>query len=1184
MQNTAIGKALSRSRNALTTKMLLVMRMTAFLLILFFQASAFTESSAQVTLKESSATLEKVLKTIQQQSAYDLVFDKALLQAKAKPVTVNVTNVPVKEALDKVFAQQELLTYSLSGKIISVTEKKPSTAIEKFGDMLPTNIDVKGRILNEKGEPVEASVVVKGTPRGVTTNDKGYFQINGVDENAVLVISGLSIETYEVKIAGRNDLSNIIVRIKNITLEDVAVMNTGYQQISKERATGAFTKVDRQLYNYRVSTDILGRLDGLTNGVLFDKRDRDNVRIQIRGLYTLNENVGKPLIVLDNFPYEGDLSNINPNDVRDITVLKDAAAASIWGARAGNGVIVITTKQGEANQPLKISFNSNVTIGGKPDLFSLRQISPAEEIELEKFLFSNSFGFADTLSPVKLPFTPVYEILFRQRRGDISPATAAAQIDALKTIDTRNDFLQYVYRRPVHQQYSLGLSGGGKNMRYYFSVGYDKNANDQAGSTSKRITLRSQQTFTPISHLHATIAVNYTINDNRTDNMGGYFSAGLGTRPFYSYARLADANGTPLTLDHTYRGGFTDTAGQGRLLSWKYRPLEELALRDNTIESQALVLNTNIRYDFTSFLNAEFSYQYQRNEGANRNYYDPASFFARDLVNRFTLFSGNTVINNIPIGGILDVLHQNIRGISGRGQINYNQRFGTRHSVTALAGAEFRENHSYSNQSRLYGYNNRLGFGNVNYQTQYIDYFGNPSFIDPGISLTDLRTRFVSYYGNAAYTYKDRYTFSLSARSDATNLFGVNINNKRKPLWSAGLKWKLSGENFYKIRVLPDLNIRATYGFNGNVNNLVSALTTIMYQSASSNPVLNVPTAVFDNSLKPNLRWEKVRTFNVGIDFGFAGKRVSGSIDYYLKKSTDVIGSQPLDITTGLSFQSTNSANITGRGIEINVNSLNMQSATFKWQTNFNFNYSSFKVTKHLQPEPTLDKGFVSDGNRIVRIENYNPYSVVSFKFAGLDPLNGDPIGVIDGKLTKNYDSIVMLSPFSGQVVHGSAVPLFFGNILNSFSWKGVTLSTNISYQLGYYFRRNTLSYTSMYNTYGYRTHIDYRDRWQVPGDEKRTTVPSQVYPAVANRDIFYANSEATVEKGDHVVIDDLRIAYSFARKSSRLSFLQGVSLFTYLSNLNLVIWKAARNGIDPRYSSGIPPSKAFSIGITVNL
>src|SRR5690606_14880483 len=282
-----------------------------------------------------------------------------------------------------------------------------------------------------------------------------------------------------------------------LALEEVQV-STGYQRIPKERATGSFVHIDKKLLNRKVGTNVLDRLDGITSGLIFNSSSTSDELISIRGRSTLlGREAAMPLIVVDNFPYEGNIENINPNNIESITVLKDAAAASIWGARSGNGVIVITTKQGRRNSPLSIEFNANTTIGQKPDLLSLRTaLTASDYIDVETELFRKGYYDSDLSNTNSWPaITPVVELLDRHRKGEVDSSALSAYLTGLRQLDVRNDYLAHVYRKSIKQQYALGIRGGTPRNAYSFSLGYDNNDDFIFRNGYKRITLNANNTY-----------------------------------------------------------------------------------------------------------------------------------------------------------------------------------------------------------------------------------------------------------------------------------------------------------------------------------------------------------------------------------------------------------------------------------------------------------------------------------------------------------------------------------------------------------------------------------------------------------------------------------------------------------------------------------------------------------------
>jgi len=1046
-------------------------------------------------------------------------------------------------------------------------------------------LTVKGRIVNENGEGVIATITIKGKNLSVSTDADGYFELKDVDKDATLIITGVNIEDYEIKVRGRNDLGVISAKIKIIEGENVQVLSTGYQQIPKERATGSFSQPDKKMFNDRVSTDVISKLEGITSSVLFNTpgiTGGKDAQISIRGRSTIFAN-SQPLIVVDNFPYEGDIRNLNPNDIESINILKDAAAVSIWGVRAGNGVIVITTRKGKFDQPLRVSFNTNITVSKKPDLFyDPNFLMSSDFIEVEKFLFGQNL-YNGAINNGYGEISPAVDILRQQRIGAITAAEATLKTDSLKNFDLRNDLSKYFYRKALNQQYALNLSGGSKKNSYYFSLGYDKNLFSQVGNSYDRITIGVSNTFALIKNLSFATGINYVQTNAEADNsltsLLGAFKGRI-----YPYAQVIDRAGNYLSVVSRFSPLFTQNALNNGYMDWRFYPLQELRenLNETKVRGNDLRVTGNLSYTIIKGLNAEVKYQYQNYSTENKTLRRPESFYTRNLINMYSVInSGGKVIDyNIKPGGILSGTNNLIESNNLRGNFTYNKNIG-RHDISAIAGIEVREITGESNNSIHYGYDESTGtFQNINSTTSFLinPYGSNATIPIAATSLQRTTDRFRSYFGNAAYTYNNRYTFSISGRIDGSNYFGVRTNQKNVPLWSAGGKWDASREPFYNLKWIPVLKLRASYGYSGNLDKTVGAITTFRYSDITSQ-LSNLIYARINTLGDPELRWEKMGILNFGIDFGLKKNIVQGSLEYYRKKGKDMMGDAIVDPTTGVTQFRGNFSNMSGNGVDVNITSININQK-FKWFTTVIFNWNTDKVTKY--------DGKIFPSNLIGADKSLYPhvgnpvFGIYSFKWGGLDS-TGAPRGYdAQLQLSKSYSSLVNPATFDELVYHGPGRPQVFGGIINHFSYNGFSLSLSIGYKLHYYFRARSINYRDLYvSAIGHR---DFAKRWQKPGDEKITNVPSMPKLAGfnANRDLFYNASEVNVKKGDHIRLQDINLSYTLSKGNAPGLPFESVQLYLYLNNVGL-IWKANKDGLDPDYPSGIPIPRSLSLGVKTN-
>lgn len=1139
------------------------------------EANAYSQG---ITIVAKNETLESVLQKIKQQTEYILIWGSPHMNV-AKKVTVSLKNATIEEAMVVIMKDQPL-DYSIENKqVIIKLRKLKDESGQGFAMVAPG--ELTGKVVNEKGEPIAgATITVKGSGETIATGSDGSFSLKTADNKAIIIITSIGYEIKTVKLNGERKI-NIQLVVTPLQMKEVVVMNTGYQKVPKERATGSFVYVDSSTINRIPGPNIIDRLEGLVPSLLFDKRN-ENTRLQIRGLYSLSEKVGAPLIVVDNFPFEGNIGDINPNDVGNITILKDAASASIWGAKAGNGVIVITTKTGTFNRNPQVSINSNISVTGKPRLFNLPIVSSSTFIDMEKFLFEKGFYDNDLNDTYSYPpINEAVQILSDQRDGIISEKESNDKLNILRGRDVRNQYLKYFYRENVLQQYNVSLNGGTQQNKYYFSVGYMNNSQSLIGNSEKRLTLQLKNTFRFNEKVLLNIGAFYTANNSLNNSPGGFGNIRLGNdKPIAPYTQFVDQSGNQIPIYINFRPAFLDTLGGGQLLDWRLWPLQELKSADNSSKSEMFTGNISIKFRILKGMDLEGQFQHQRTRIDGSNLHSVESYMTRDLINIFT----NTAASNpsqrypIPLGGILDNATGNTINNSVRVNLTYDKSIGFGH-LDVIAGGEIRETKANTTSYRNYGYDKEsLNFRNVDYINPYpIFYFGYNGYIPSIDNKGSTLDRFISLFANAAYSISDRYTLSGSIRKDASNLFGVNSNNKGKPFWSLGGLWKINNEKFYDFDLVRSLGFRVTYGVSGNVDQSASALPTISYGSAQNNRPLYLPYANIRTAPNPNLRWEKVSTLNLGLDFALKGGFLSGSIEYYQKKSADVLGLSKISMTNGMTALTVNSASLKGEGIDIQLSSKNINSKMIKWTTNFSMSYCSFKVIKYLISQNT--NGYVSDGSSITPIVGYNPYLVVSYKWAGLDPSNGDPQGYVDGKVSKDYKSITQGS-FDNQEKKGSAVPTYFGNLLNTVTFCGINLSMNVTYKLNYYFLKKSVIYGAVTN--GDQAHSDYDQRWQNPGDEQKTNVPSFVYPASDLRDKFYRYSSANVGRGDHIKLNDVRVGYSFPQLLQR-KFFKDANIYILFSNLNILLWKKNNFGIDPDYIDGSTLTKTISIGANIS-
>lgn len=1192
-------------------KIWLIMRLTIVFIILSLIQVKAAVFAQRITLEEHHVPLGKVLKKIRLQSGYDFYYDRKILEENA-PVDISIHNATVEDALDNLLSGLKL-SYSIDNKIVVIKQKKTSFLTD-IVDRLKA-IDVNGRVTDTAGNALPGAVIkVKGVNRSVSANPDGTFYLRNVEEDAYLVITFIGYTTQQVKVL---PTLRIIMRASESKLDEVSIASNGYQDIPKERSTGSFEVITAKMLQASSSPNILQRLEGLTSSIVFNNTQsptnsgaRASVTVPGRqgaatgydynGGYTISNmtirgrnsmatnSSAAPLVVIDGIASPYDISLVNPDDVESITILKDAASASIWGSRAANGVLVIKTKRGKLNQPLTINFNSNVSISDKMDLFYLQKMSVSDYIDAEIYRFGQQKLVLPT--PVATNegattlYSPVQEILDAMNKGTLSATAGKAQIDALRQNDIRRDQTKYLLRNQVTQNYTLTLGGGTSKLAYTLSGGYQTTQNNTVGSDLSRINAAYNMQLKLLKNLDISAGVNFSTTSS--SSLGSLFmnppsgDIGLYSPAFLPYSQLADANGNPATIA-LHRPGFLDalsTKYGSRILDNSYKPLDDINESYVKSRNQNIGFNTDIRYRFSPILSASVTYNYNLTTSSSQQYYSGSSYYMRDLINMYT--DPTALTRRIPLGGFYQSQRTPSHNQTLRGLISLNKNWNDKHEINAVIGTDISDQYSLTQPvNGYYGYDpGTLKISSsLNYNTSYpLLYTNNQTGgfgtipLGLGGQFLAARLRTFGEFVNAAYTYNRKYTFSASVRKDGNSTFGDETNRTGTPFYHMGANWSIDRESFYKLDWLPSLKARYTFGYNGNTNPGPTAIPLITYASVPYRTTL--PWASVGGMSNPELRPERTAMSNFGLDFGFKGGRITGSLEYYIKKTTDLLTTAPIDPTLGFASATYNVADLKGTGVDLGLNSVNIKSGDFSWESNFHLSYNRVKVTKNNVASSAYAQQAISGG---VYFTGSNLSTLYAYKWAGLDPLTGAARVYINGVPNNSTASVAINSSVSNLKEIGSAVPVYYGNFGHTVQYKGIGLYANLIYKLGYYQRRPASSLFLNASMQG----AEYAQRWQQPGDEQHTNVPSMDYArivAIPTNDIIYQYADINTYKADNIRLQEVNLSYTFTKK---LKYVKAINVYVNMP-LNVIVWKANKLGLDPDVYD-FPVPKTYTLGFS---
>ena len=1033
-----------------------------------------------------------------------------------------------------------------------------------------------GKVIDQKMHPIaDANIKLVGSTSIYRTDSLGKFEISSIVTPLTVSVSAIGFETQ--KVSWNSYSANLIISMqtKENKLNEVQV-NTGYQIMPKERSTGSFGVVSNKDFNKIPSRGILDRIEGKVSGLQFDRRSGKSV-LNIRGINTFSEIAAQPLIVVDNFPYDGTLDDLNPNDVESVSVLKDAAASSIWGSRAGNGVIVVTTKKGKVGGKPTINFTTTTMVSSKPDLFYNKVINSKDFIDVERFLFDNKYyedAYNSAYNQTTI-FSPVVDMLYANKAGRLSDIDLNTRLTALEGNDYRNDLMKYVYQAAVNQQYFLDISTSNATNRNRYSVGYDRGTGDTKGANNDRLTLRAVNSW----QLGQKLSIENTLSlINGRDRI---FSStprypmvpGGGKNTLYPYASLADGEGNFLSIPRFYNSSFLERANADGLLDWNYRPLADRDKSTYKAWNRHLYLNFNLHYDILPFLKADLIYGYEHSNTKSESLSGEDSFEVRDLINKYTRIVNGAKLYDFPFGAILRNADNEMQSHRGRVQVSFNKSFGGDHVLNALIGTELYTRNADQRSSGSYGYNAEvLSRKSMDYNAIYQLYGGlGYGFMTPLDSYAGTLSRTVSMYFNGLYEYKGRYGLSFSARKDAANSFGTNVNSQWNPLWSAGLSWQIAKEKFMKETDWIDhLKLRSTFGYGG-VQPYGALNKTVIGYVGNSN-YSNLPYALIGSPPNPGLKWETVRTLNFGMDLSIYGGKLIANLDYYRKKSFDLLSDDPLDPTSGYSLLTKNVGQIATHGIDLTLASSGRFGKGY-WQSSINFSYSKNKVTDYRGTIGATNL-YLDGGRTLMPLLGKSLYPVFSYKSAGLDPVNGDPRGYKNSEISKDYQALTTDS-LQYLNYHGTALPPIYGAWNNTIGYGKFYLDFSLLFKFGHYFKKKSIVYGSLFDSWD--GHADFAKRWQQPGDELATTVPSMQYPNDSYRDLFYQHSSNNIVKGDLIRVQNIRLGYSFTISNSKIKG----QLYIGANNVGL-IWRKNKENLDPDYLD-LPAPRVISVGGNIN-
>lgn len=1190
---------------------LLVKRLTMILLTVVFLNVSVRALSQNVSLSGKNLPLETVFKEVKRQTGFIFLYPEIVL-GKAKPVEIHVSNMPLITFLDVLFKNQPL-TYFIESKTINVTllsDARSSKGQQGFppgvDNLSDTLVNVQGRVSNDKGEFVGGVMVsVKPGKAMAITDDQGYFTLKNISSKSVLVFLGFNYQTKEIHVP-QNGFIAVTLSPRVVQLDSVVVrtVNTGYQVLRKERATGSFGQPDMEVFSQRTgSMDVMARLEGLVPGLTVNRGQVTNANgngistqsVIIRGASSVQLGT-EPLYVVNGVP-TNDFATVNLDDVTDITVLKDAAAAAIWGARAANGVVVVTTKQGARNQRLTIGYSGFVNFQGRPDFDYLHRLNSAQYIQAAKETFDPKIYPWSTL--FRQSIAPHDVILYNQYRGLITAEQANKSLDSLAAIDNSEQISDLLYRNAMTTNHTISASGGNNIYSFYASIGYSSIVSNTPGQKNNSYRINVTQNLNPNKNIRV------TLNAQMTNVITSSKNYPVVTNTFLPYQLFKGPSGENLPM--SYLLGFSDSLRQNyqarSATNLDYIPLDEVNYKYTKSNTLAFNITGNIGINIWKGLGFQGTYGFIREPGSMISYQDNKTREQRNTLLGFTVAPtiGSTPVYYYPTtGGLYTNSSNDQRNWTVRNQLVYaaTPRNG-KDILNIQIGQDAQESFSSRATTTVPGYDAGLNsYPSIDYATLRKGIPG--TILGYGLLTTQpylyiqTQNRFTSYFALASYSYQQKYSLDLSWRQDHSNLFGHDESTQNKPIWSIGGKWQIGKESFMKRthKWQNMLALRATYGITGNSPYVGAASLFDILRVVDANQQIGT---VAGNALSVSqpanttLSWEITHTTNLGFDFSMLEDRISGSLDIYNKMTTGLIGNVTLNPFSGFSSQTGNIGRLGNKGVELALRTVNVRLRDFLWSTNVAFSYNKNKLLSYVDPNPQ----FFNASSKISSsyLVSYPLGTLFAYHYAGLDNMGDPQIYIKDHVVSKDPNAA---SP-DDVAYMGTTRPVFSGGLSNTISYKGISLSVNMIYSLGNVMRREMNQFYTgrMWSSTAFNGPAiisEFLDRWKQPGDEQKTNVPSYVAGPTSSsrRNIgYYVYGDLNVVSADYAKIRDITLGYDL--QASLLRKIKIRNMRIYAQATNFLVWTANPDHADPEYSNVqyggrvLPPFKHnFSLGTNI--
>ncbi len=1205
-------------------KTLFVMKSLTVFLVLFslYSFSNSYSQSKKLRIEIKEATLMSMIESIENQSEFVFIYnDEVLPELKKALGNIQIKNKSIYKVLDRVLNNKRL-SYSVNERQVILNKKEVN--LESFLQQR-----ISGKITGTDGLPLPGvNIIIQGTSRGAQTDFNGVYSINA-SEGEVLKASFLGMKTKMVTI-GSNSTIDIIMEED---LEDLAtVVITGYQNIDRELFTGASQTIKAGDIKLDAVPDLTRSLEGRAAGVSVQ-----NVtgtfgaapRITIRGSSSILGDT-KPIWVVDGAIQEeivdisfqdlvaGDLNSLlssalaglNANDIQSFEILRDASASAQYGARALNGVVVITTKSGKRNQKPAFNYTSEYAVRAIPSYNEYNLLNSQETVSIYRQLASEQVGQITNTGVINGRSGGIYNLMYRaidtynETTGQFglenTPESRARFLQQYELANT--NWFKELFRPTPTQTHTMSFSAGGEKSTTYASIGYFTDPGWTIADRVRRLTgnLRNTYYLGDDDKLKITTQLNASIRnqnapgtlDRESDNFFGSFNREFDTNPF-NYA---------LNTSRAIRP--RDNNGDLEFVRNNWAPfniLQEIEnnsveLNVNDVRFQAQLdykINDDLEYSFLGtarYANSTSDHSTTEFSNAAEAYRANENTLVRDA-NTF-LFQDPELPNSsprvvLPVGGILRNNRNTITTYTFRNTLEYKKRFkDDLHGLTLYGGQEYRHTDRSAGFNTGYGYQFSRGgtvFTDPDILRKAIlegdDYFGSQ----------ETRNREITFFANATYDFDKKYVLNLSGNYEGSNRAGKSSGTRWLPTYTVSGRWNVHRENFINNSgILNNLVLRGSYGLSALIANTASNNEAIFRNQVTDRGLISDRENAIDiiDLQNSELTWEKQIEYNLGLDIGLFNNRIAMNVDAYFRDGKDLIDFITTSGIGGESIKLGNFSSLETKGIEFQLNTVNVSNDEFQWNSGFNISLLDQEITE-LQQEPNVFD--LITGGQFGNAVGFAPNSLFSYNFEGLDS-DGYPTFTLPDE---GIDFQSTDDPLSYLKYEGPTLPNVTGGFANNFKYKNWDFSFFISFSAGNKIRLDP-AYSSTYSDLSVFP-TEFLNRWLTPGDENITNVP--VIPSrqliqrrgvTDSRQIYNAYNYSTerIADGDFIRMKNITLGYSLDKNVVQKLGMTRFRLSLQTTNPFLIYSDKKLAGQDPEFirSGGVafPITRLYTFTVNV--